>query len=123
MVISSVMEGGANVIVEAVTCGVPVIASRMSGNVGMLGADYAGYFAVGNDEELARLLDRISRDDDFLAHLKAQCAARAPLFDPARERAEVNRLVDDALADRATFGHARDLSGDARQLGSDRHER
>ena len=88
MVISSVMEGGANVIVEAVTCGVPVIASRISGNVGMLGADYAGYFAVGNDEELARLLDRVSRDGDFLAQLKAQCAARAPLFEPARERAD-----------------------------------
>jgi putative glycosyltransferase (TIGR04348 family) len=42
LVIASKMEGGANVIVEAVTCGVPVIASRVSGNVGMLGDDYAG---------------------------------------------------------------------------------
>lgn len=120
MVISSVMEGGANVIVEAVTCGVPVIASRVSGNVGMLGAGYAGYFAVGNDEELARLLDRVSRDRDFLARLRAQCAARAPLFEPARERAEVNRLVDDALEHRSAFGHARDSPGDAKHFGGNR---
>jgi putative glycosyltransferase (TIGR04348 family) len=98
MVISSVMEGGANVIVEALTCGVPVVASRIPGNVGMLGRDYGGYFAPGDEQDLARVLDRISRDADFLAHLKRQCAARVPLFDPARERAEVNRLVDDALA-------------------------
>jgi glycosyltransferase involved in cell wall biosynthesis len=120
MVISSVMEGGANVIVEAVTCGVPVIASRISGNVGMLGAGYAGYFAVGNDEELARLLDRVGRDRDFLARLTAQCAARAPLFEPARERADVNRLVDDALEHRSAFGHARDSPGDAKHFGGDR---
>jgi putative glycosyltransferase (TIGR04348 family) len=123
MVISSVMEGGANVIVEGITSGVPIIASRVSGNVGMLGADYAGYFAVGDDEELARLLDRISRDGEFLARLKAQCAARAPLFDPRRERADVNRLVDDALGQRTAERHARDLPGAAKHMGTDRQER
>lgn len=97
MLISSVMEGGANVIVEAVTAGVPVIASRIAGNVGMLGRDYDGYFAPGDDAGLARLLDRVSRDAPFLAHLHSQCRARAPLFDPAREDADVNRLADDAL--------------------------
>jgi len=102
MVISSVMEGGANVIVEAVTCGVPVLASRMAGNVGMLGADYEGYFPVGDDAALARLMDRGSREAGFLTRLREQCAARAPLFDPARERAEVNRLVDDALGQQET---------------------
>ena len=123
MVISSVMEGGANVIVEGITSGVPVIASRVPGNVGMLGADYAGYFAVGDDEELARLLDRISRDGEFLARLKVQCAARAPLFDPAHERADVNRLVDDALAQRTGLGHARDLPRAAKHMGTVRRER
>ena len=40
----SLMEGGANVIVEAITAGTPVIASRVSGNVGMLGRNYPGLF-------------------------------------------------------------------------------
>jgi putative glycosyltransferase (TIGR04348 family) len=101
MVVSSVMEGGANVIVEAVTAGVPVLASRIPGNMGMLGADYDGYFTRGDDGELAQLLDRISRDPPFLVHLSSQCALRAPLFDPAREAADVARLVDDAIAWRA----------------------
>ena len=105
MVISSVMEGGANVIVEALTCGVPVVASRIPGNVGMLGRDYGGYFAPGDEQDLAGVLDRISRDADFFTHLKCQCAARAPLFDPARERAHVNRLIGDALAYRTPRRH------------------
>jgi len=93
LVISSTMEGGANVIVEAVTSGVPVIASRISGNVGMLGRDYDGYFAVGDVGGLSALLTRASADESFLNHLRQQCAQRAPLFAPAREAAEVNALI------------------------------
>ena len=44
LIVPSRMEGGANVVVEAVTAGTAVIASRISGNVGMLGDDYPGYF-------------------------------------------------------------------------------
>lgn len=98
MIISSRMEGGANVIVEAVTSGVPVLASRIPGNVGMLGRDYEGYFAPGDDAALARLLERIEAEPVFLARLSAQCAVRAPLFTPDREHEAVQRLVADALA-------------------------
>ena len=42
MVLSSVMEGGANVISEATVAGLPVIASEIVGSVGLLGEDYAG---------------------------------------------------------------------------------
>jgi putative glycosyltransferase (TIGR04348 family) len=98
MLVSSTIEGGANVIVEAVTCGVPVVASRIAGNIGMLSRDYAGYFTPGDDRELARLLERLSRDAPLLAQLRSQCERRAVLFDPSLEQVEVNRLVDDALA-------------------------
>jgi len=98
MVVSSVIEGGANVIVEAVTSGVPVVASRIPGNIGMLGAAYDGYFTPGDDLGLAALLARMASDPSFRAHLAAQCATRAPLFDPAREAVEVNRVADDAVA-------------------------
>jgi putative glycosyltransferase (TIGR04348 family) len=98
LLISSVMEGGANVIVEAVACGVPVLASRVPGNVGMLGTDYDGYFPAGDARALAALLERARGDAAFLARLAHQCALRAPRFDPARERAAVNALMDAALA-------------------------
>lgn len=98
MVVSSRMEGGANVIIEAITAGVPVLASRIPGNLGMLGRDYRGYFSPGDERELAGLLDRASRDAAFLEVLRRQCAARAHLFAPERERAEVNALVESALA-------------------------
>jgi len=99
MVIASRMEGGANVIIEAVTSGVPVLASCISGNIGMLGEDYAGYFAPGDAAALARLVERSVLDARFDARLRHQCAARARLFAPAAERAGLLDLVDNLLFD------------------------
>ncbi len=98
MAICSRMEGGANVIIEALTSGVPVLASDISGNRGMLGDDYAGYFATGDAAALATLIERSVRDGAFYAQLRQQCAARAPLFDPATERALLLQLVDNLLS-------------------------
>jgi putative glycosyltransferase (TIGR04348 family) len=98
MVIASKMEGGANVIIEAVTSGVPVLASDISGNRGMLGADYAGYFPVGDSKALARMIDQAMADPAFYALLKAQCNARAHLFFPEREQAAVLQLVDNLVS-------------------------
>lgn len=97
MAITSTMEGGANVIIEAVTSGVPVLASGIEGNRGMLGADYAGYFPPGDAAALARLIDRCAGDAAFHAQLARQCAARAPLFEPAAEQALLSDLVDNLL--------------------------
>ena len=92
----SVMEGGAHVIIEAVQSGVPVLASAISGNIGMLGADYAGYFPVGDAEALAKLMLRFVSDHAFAAEVTAQCAARAVLFEPQRERQLVRQLFNHA---------------------------
>ncbi len=97
MAIASTMEGGANVIIEAVTSGVPVLASDIDGNIGMLGQDYAGYFPVGDAAALARLVDRSIVDPAYDALLRRQCAARALQFAPAAERAAVCKLVDNLL--------------------------
>jgi putative glycosyltransferase (TIGR04348 family) len=97
MVIASRMEGGANVIIEAVTSGVPVLASDIPGNVGMLGDDYGGLFAPGDAPALARLIDRSATDARFIARLRRQCDARAALFAPAAERARLLDLVDNLL--------------------------
>lgn len=94
----SKMEGGAHVILEAVQSGTPVLASRIDGNIGMLGPHYAGYFALGDDAALAALLQRCRDEPDFLPLLRQQCQARAPLFEPQREQALLRQLVTRLLA-------------------------
>jgi putative glycosyltransferase (TIGR04348 family) len=86
-------EGGANVIVEAVTSGTPVIASRIPGNVGMLGARYAGYFEPGDAAGLAKRLQQTLRDPAYLDQLTLQCAERKPLFRPAAEARALRNLM------------------------------
>lgn len=93
MVISSRMEGGANVVTEALAARVPVIASRIPGNVGMLGKDYAGYYKFGNERALARLLWRAESDPDFYRRLKSQCEARRPLVSRTREKLRLKQLL------------------------------
>ena len=85
MVISSRMEGGANVVCEALRIGVPVIASRISGNLGLLGADYGGYFAVEDERALARQLTRAATDRRFYRTLKQQVARLRPRVAPHAE--------------------------------------
>ena len=85
MVISSRMEGGANVVCEALRIGVPVIASRISGNVGLLGADYPAYFPVEDERALARLLSRAATDPRFYRVLKHRVARLRPLVAPQAE--------------------------------------
>jgi putative glycosyltransferase (TIGR04348 family) len=97
LVHSSKIEGGAHVIMEAVCAGTPVLASRIDGNVGMLGSDYAGYFELGDAQGLADLLLRcqasLACPDGFLQQLQSQIAARAPLFSPERESSQLLALV------------------------------
>lgn len=93
MVISSRMEGGANVVSEALSAGVPVIASRIPGNIGMLGRDYAGFYPVGNEKALARLLWRAESDLVFYRLLGAQCAARRHLVSPRLESSKLAQLL------------------------------
>ena len=97
MVLASKMEGGANVIIEAVTSGVVVIASRISGNIGMLGADYPGYFSYGNVGELLALLTRCEQDVGFMNLLQTHCENMASQFAPAQEEQRVQALAASLL--------------------------
>jgi putative glycosyltransferase (TIGR04348 family) len=82
MVISSRMEGGANVVCEALRIGVPVLASRIPGNVGLLGEGYAGYFPVSDERALARLIEQ---DQSFYEKLKRQIAPLRAMVSPRSE--------------------------------------
>lgn len=80
LVLPSRMEGGANVISEAVIAAVPVIASDIEGSVGLLGARYPGYYPVEDEIVLGEQLLRAEQDPQFYQALLRHCAARQPLF-------------------------------------------
>jgi putative glycosyltransferase (TIGR04348 family) len=93
MVISSRMEGGAHVVSEAIALGIPVIASDIPGNTGLLGDDYLGYYPVGNEAALASLLYRCESIPDFYSALKKQIDLRRDLISPQREKQSIQELM------------------------------
>jgi putative glycosyltransferase (TIGR04348 family) len=93
MVISSVMEGGANVICEALAADVPVLASHMPGNIGMLGEDYPGYFPVGDERQLAKLMLLAESDPDFYDELLNHGRIRRALMRPEQEASRLRQAV------------------------------
>ena len=93
LVHSSRMEGGAHVVIEALRSGTPVIASRIDGNVGLLGRDWPALFEVGDDAALATLLQRVRDDPAMLAALQGLAGKRSPLFEPGAEAASVRDAV------------------------------
>jgi putative glycosyltransferase (TIGR04348 family) len=93
LVVSSRMEGGANVIAEAARIGTPVLASRVPGNVGMLGRRYPGYFALGDERALARLMARAHREAEFYRRLQRALAARRARFAPSAERSALSAAL------------------------------
>ncbi|MBK7061617.1 MAG: TIGR04348 family glycosyltransferase [Rubrivivax sp.] len=97
LVHASRLEGGAHVVIEAVTSGTPVLASRIDGNLGLLGSDYEGVFDCGDAAGLATLLQRCRDEPAMLARLLSQCERRRPLFAPERERATLQHLVAELL--------------------------
>jgi putative glycosyltransferase (TIGR04348 family) len=96
LVLTSRLEGGANVISEAIAAGVPVLSSHIPGSVGLLGADYPGYFSVGDTRALAGLLNRAEADTGYYQCLRAWCRRLRPLVRPARERECWRRLLAEA---------------------------
>lgn len=93
MVIPSKLEGGANVVTEAIACGTPILASDIDGNRGLLG-DYSGYFPVGNEKRLRQKILRCEQDDDYYGNLMEQIRSLKSLADPDRERRNWQELID-----------------------------
>jgi putative glycosyltransferase (TIGR04348 family) len=89
----SLQEGGANAVMEALALGVPVLASRVDGSVGILGPRHPGLFPAGDTRALARLIARCEREPEFLRRLERASARRAHLTAPSRERAAWRALI------------------------------
>jgi glycosyltransferase involved in cell wall biosynthesis len=93
MVISSRMEGGAHVVSEAIALGIPVIASDIPGNRGLLGEDYPAYYPVADESALANLLYRSETMPTFYASLQKYIDLRKDLIKPAREKQSIQDLI------------------------------
>jgi putative glycosyltransferase (TIGR04348 family) len=96
-VVSSKLEGGPNVVSEALAASVPVVSSRIPGVMGLLGADYPGYFPVGDTAALAALLLRAETDAKWLGELASRCRRLAPRFAPRRELGTWRRLLEEIM--------------------------
>jgi glycosyltransferase involved in cell wall biosynthesis len=93
MVISSLMEGGAHVVSEAASIGIPIIASKIAGNIGLLGSDYEGYFPVQDDQQLAKRILLAESDQSFYQQLTEQVQDRQILFKPDVEQSAITALI------------------------------
>jgi glycosyltransferase involved in cell wall biosynthesis len=99
------MEGGANVLSEALAFGGPILASHVAGSIGLLGEDYPGYFPLAETAALAQLLEQVEYNPDFYQALSARCARLAPLGHPVRECQAWTSLLHE-VAPEGGSGHA-----------------
>jgi putative glycosyltransferase (TIGR04348 family) len=97
LLVLSHLEGGANVVSEALASNVPILSTRIPGSVGILGADYAGYFPVGDAAALTALLERVEADKAFMASLTEGIGRVRALVEPARERAAWGALMGELV--------------------------
>jgi putative glycosyltransferase (TIGR04348 family) len=112
LIVSSLMEGGANVIAEAARIGTPVLASRVPGNVGMLGRRYPGYYPLRDEAALAALIARAAGERKFFNKLEHALRLRRHLFAPAAERRALAVVLDEVLERRSSPTLARTASLD-----------
>jgi putative glycosyltransferase (TIGR04348 family) len=102
LVLTSRSEGGANVLGEAIVCGTPVVASRISATRAALGSDYPALFPVGDERSLARLMARAETDRRFWKDLAQRVRARRPLFEVSQERRSLGALLRELVGARRT---------------------
>jgi putative glycosyltransferase (TIGR04348 family) len=98
--LTSRLEGGANVVSEAVAAGTPILASRIPAMEAILGDDHPGLFEFGATQELASLLARAERDPAFLRDLARRSRALRRALSPAREKSLLVAVVREALGSR-----------------------
>lgn len=102
MVLSSRMEGGANVVGESISVGTPVISTRISGSIGLLGEDYPGFYDPGDVEGLRKLLVESEKDGEFYKRLVIRCEQLRAVFEPKTESAAWRELLAELFSPAST---------------------
>jgi integrase len=104
-------RGGADAVSEAIACSVPVISSRISGSIGLLGEEYPGDFPVGDPRALSSTPSGIRR----VSHaLRSPRPLATPPRIPAVSPTSSDRLVG---SPRRRSGMSRSRDG-VRRTGS-----
>lgn len=98
MIISSIMEGGAHVVSEAIAIGIPVIASDIPGNRGLLGDTYPAYYPVGDQVALSKLLNQAESNPDFYRKLCKAMIGRQKITKPELEKKSIQKLIQKLLS-------------------------
>lgn len=93
LAVTSVLEGGANVVSEAIATGVPILSTLIPGSIGILGPDYPGYFPVGDTRALCNSMHRAETDPAFYSELSRRISDLMVVVEPKRERESWNALL------------------------------
>lgn len=91
---TSIAEGGANVVSEAIALGVPVIGTDIEGTRGLVGDDHPGLVPVGDEAALADVIAELEGDEEVRADARRRVEMLRPLVDPATERATWIEILD-----------------------------
>jgi len=93
--LTSQLEGGANIVMEALACGKPILSTRIEGSLGLLGTSYPGYFPVGNAHTLTRLLNKFENQPAYRASLRHHIEQLKGITEPQFELQAWKRLLDE----------------------------
>ena len=90
---SSLMEGGANSVLEALHCDCPVIASDIPGNRGILGDTHPALFSPDDHATLSSHLRSLGNDSAFRQRILSCQSSRKSLFTPEQETSDWLNLI------------------------------
>jgi glycosyltransferase involved in cell wall biosynthesis len=93
-------EGCAGAVVEALALDIPLLASNIAGNRGVLGETHPGLFGVGDASALAAHLRRACAEEGYREDLRLAGRTRLPRVQPEREVAAWTELLCEVLPTR-----------------------
>lgn len=93
-VFPSFWEGQSLALLQALSCGLPVLASRIEGNTAVLGETHPGLFSPQDSQELTALLDRFAAPDSGLRETLRRATADCQLPSLANLAASMKSVYD-----------------------------
>ena len=87
-------EGGAGTLSEAIALGTPIIASRIPGNVGIVGEKYPGLFECGATRQLRDMLWQFETNEGFRRDLSRAIKKLCERVSPQAEEEAIRALLE-----------------------------